>query len=1016
MATIPAEQQTRDAAPRVASVLVVVVVRDHIPLLGECLRSIAEQTHPRLAVVAVHNGGLEDRREALERALGEGRVLLDPSDSGVAGALRAIRDLPAVGGADFVLFVHDDTALGPDAVSRLVEAAELPGVDRIGIVGPKIVDWDDPRVLREVGATVDGFGHRYVALQDGERDQGQFDRVLEVLAVPTCAMLVARDVLMVVEPLDERLEGHQDDVDYCWRARIAGFRILMTPLAQARHQGQPGRGERPEQRWRHGARYYAERSALATMLRNHGGLRLAAYLPLYLGYVAFLVISNAITRRFEDLADLVAALTWNIRHLPGTIRRRRRTQRARVEKDGALARFIGSPFQFARWFERAESLLEEQLVEEVEPGPPRSLRDRAVGAAVGHPVLLAGILGTIVAWLGTRSIREAAILSGGALAAFPSNAAGFLAEFLAPVRTTILGGGDPASPALLGLGGLSWLTFASGPLAQRLLFTVLVPAAGITAHRAFRRHGVGPAPAVAAAAAYALSGTLLWSLSEGRLPLLVLAAALPLLWDRLETLALGVPENRSVVGLGMVLAIAMSFLPGALLPFLVLVAVRFASDRSALRLLRGVGLALAAGLALAFPVVVGALWAPTTTFGSFVGSTRLSELLRFVPGGGPGTGWTAAFLPIAAVLAYALAREDAAERTARALTAVLAGVLLAFASSARILPLPIAHAPGYLVLAAFSAATLLAYGLRSVLDDVAHRGFGVRQVAFAATAGVLGIGLLAQALSFTIGGWEIGRDRRPAAWPLVSSESGSFRILWIGRASAERFPAPGGDPQGILTSGGTSVRWAITDRDGVSAVDLGRGIHGPGYAALEAAIREVLSGEGRHIGALLAPLSVRFILADEGDLPPALTARLAMQIDVDHVAAGGLEIYRNARALPIASVVADPSFRLAAADGPSAAAALPGLTRRELRAMADGGWAGPAGAEGTAYLAVQDAEDWRGPAGSGTTAFGWAATFAAPEGAVEIAPGASILRLGAIVLLVGLWVAALWITRRPVSA
>ncbi|MFM8999536.1 MAG: hypothetical protein ACKOKE_05680, partial [Actinomycetota bacterium] len=100
----------------------------------------------------------------------------------------------------------------------------------------------------------------------------------------------------------------------------------------------------------------------------------------------------------------------------------------------------------------------------------------------------------------------------------------------------------------------------------------------------------------------------------------------------------------------------------------------------------------------------------------------------------------------------------------------------------------------------------------------------------------------------------------------------------------------------------------------------------------------------------------------------------------------------------------------------AAAPPLPGLTRRELRPTDDGGWVGPAGAEGTAYLSIQDAEGWRGPAGEGTRAFGWAATFAAPEGAVAIAPGASLLRLGALVLLVGLWVSALWVTRRPVSA
>lgn len=1016
MATIPAEQTPMDLAQRVPSVLVVVVVRDHIPLLGECLRSIAEQTHRRLAVVAVHNGGLADRRETLERALGEDRVLLDPTDEGVAGAARLIQRLPALSGADYVLFVHDDTALDPDAVTRLIEAAELPGIDNIGIVGPKIVDWDEPRVLLEVGAAADAFGHRFVTLQEGERDQGQFDRVLEVLAVPTCAMLISRDAFTSIEVFDERLEGHQDDIDYCWRARLAGFKVLMTPLALARHKGQPGRGEAPEQRWRYGSHYYSERSALATMLRDHGRLRLAIHLPLYLGYVAFRLISSTITRRYEDGAGVLAALTWNLRHLPGTIRRRRRIQRSRVVKDSVVERFIGSPFHFARWFERAESLLEEQLIEGDEPGPATSFRDRAVGAVIGHPVLFAGVLGTIIAWLGTRTIRDPAILSGGALAAFPPNSAGFFSELLAPVRTTILGGGDPASPALAALGSLSWLTFGSGPLAQRLLFMLLVPAAGVLAHRAFRRHGVGPAPAVAGAAAYALSGTLLWALSEGRLPLLVFAAALPILWDRLEPLFTGEGERRALVAFGMSLAVALVFFPAALVAVSVLIVVRLVSDRSALRNLRDVGMGILAGLALAFPVVVGALWAPTTTFGSFIGTTHVADLLRFVVGRGPGTGWTAAFLPISAVLAYALAREDANVQSSRALVTMLTGVALAYLSSVRLLPAPIANAPAYLVLAAFSAAMLVAYGLRSVVADVAHEGFGLRQIVFGLAGATLILGLTAQSFSFAVGDWQIGKDRRPAAWPLVSSEAGSFRILWLGEVSPERFPAPGGDPQGVISAGGVSVRWAITDRGGVTAVDTARGVHGEGYMAAQDAIRELLSGRSQHVGALLAPLSVRFVLAAEGDLPDALVARLATQIDVDRVAAGGLEIYRNAGALPIASVISDPSFSRVAEGTSASAASLSDVSRLELKEQPGGAWSGRSGQDGTGYVAVQGSADWRGPSGEGTPAFGWAAKFDVSEGVVEISPRGSPLPIAELLLVLALWAAALWITRKPVTA
>src|SRR5207247_4023913 len=88
---------------------------------------------------------------------------------------------PVAAEADFVLLLHDDAVLDPEAVARLVEATMLAGAERVGIVGAKIVDWDHPRRLRDVGRSADLFGHPYSALQAEEIDQGQFDRVLEVL-------------------------------------------------------------------------------------------------------------------------------------------------------------------------------------------------------------------------------------------------------------------------------------------------------------------------------------------------------------------------------------------------------------------------------------------------------------------------------------------------------------------------------------------------------------------------------------------------------------------------------------------------------------------------------------------------------------------------------------------------------------------------------------------------------------------------------------------------------------------
>ena len=127
---------------------------------------------------------------------------------------------------------------------RLVETAVGIGVERVGVVGAKVVDWDEPRMLRDVGRSADRFGHPYTPLQAGEIDQGQFDRVLEVLCVSSSAMLIARDAWKRAGLFDERLDSEHVDLDFCWRVRLAGFRVLMTPLARVRHRAATSAGER----------------------------------------------------------------------------------------------------------------------------------------------------------------------------------------------------------------------------------------------------------------------------------------------------------------------------------------------------------------------------------------------------------------------------------------------------------------------------------------------------------------------------------------------------------------------------------------------------------------------------------------------------------------------------------------------------------------------------------------------------------------------------------------------------
>jgi GT2 family glycosyltransferase len=1021
-----------DSALRTPTVLVVLVTHDAEGWLRDCLQALAAQTYPRLGVLAVDNASTDGSRGILEQSLGSGRVLYLEDNRGVAGAVQAaLAQVPAAREADYLLITHDDTAMDPDCVTRLVEAAiGIKGVEHVGVVGPKVVDWHEPRLLREVGRSTDRFGHPYTPLQAGEIDQGQFDRVLEVMYVSSCAMLVSRECLERTGVPDERFTSHHEDLDFCWRARLAGFRVLMTPLGRARHMAASTHGERPSDQPQRTSRYYGERAALASMLKNYGVVSLAVMLPLYAVVGLTRLVGLALARRFDDGWDLLSAWGWNVAHLLGTVRRRVRAQSVRSVKDRSIRRFMeSSAFRLPRWFEAAGEILAEQreLDREDEGRAPRvRLRHHTVSLARAHPAFLASVVALVVGGVAYREMFGPATIGGAVVASFPVSPAGLFSELVSGFRTTGLGGADAGSPALAAIGSLSSLLFGSTRLAQKVLLGGLPVLAGLTTYRAVARQTADRLAGAIAGIAYALSGTVLWAFSDGRIDVLVALAALPALADRLESaFEADAPAQRRrfVVGLGIALAVGVSFFPGVLPAVGVLVVVRVLAAPARIR---GVGLTLGgvvAGALLVLPLLPSLVAADAAELGSRIGTLDVHRIGRLALGPGPGTGVVAWFLPVAALLGLSLASDELRGRALRAALAAVAGLGLAWASAAGYLPVPLSNPVAYLGLAAVSEAMLAGYGLASLAGGVGRESFGWRQFGAAGLTVVLAVGVTLQAAASMVGGWAWGGPEAiPAAWAVVANRTeGDFRVLWLGDDQGLAFPAPGGDPVGIFEAGPDSVRFNLTDRSGITILDTGRSLTGPGVVYLEDALARLLSGETRYAGALLGPLGVRFVVARAGDLPAGVVADLAAQIDLDVIPTDGLVIFRNTHALPPAAVTSDAETASLAASSSAEAIQRLDDTTAMPATVVPGGWDATSTSPGTLLLASERLSGYRATDGAGVpldvaTSFGWATRVATPPGEVHVRYADQWRRTSVVWVLAILWMAALWITRKPGSS
>jgi len=797
---------------RVPAVLVVLAVRDAAEWLRECLQALAAQTYPRVGVLAVDDASTDGSNELLVQALGEGRVLRHDIRLGLSRCFDEAVAHPVAAEADFVLLLHDDAILDPETVTRLVEATMLAGAERVGIVGAKIVDWSHPRRLRDVGRSADLFGHPYSALQAEEIDQGQFDRVLEVLSVDSCAMLVSRDVWQTSGLFDERLGDDDGDLDLCWRARIAGWNVLMTPLARVRHAAVAERDDRPgvERSRRYeedraalasvlkndalptlvwvvplgvvltvvrllylllSRRYEEERAALASVLKNDALPTLVWVVPLGVVLTVVRLLYLLLSRRFEEAYDVVAAIGWNVAHLPGTLRARRRVQKHRRIKDHVLRRFTESAgLRLPRWFMTAERILEEQRdveAEEVDEPTAVRLRQRTVSLVSMHPVIVACFLGIVVEALAARGLFGSGRLYGGAIPAFPSSPSGFFAELVSAYRTTPLGGSLAASPALGLMGVVSDLLFANTSLAQKIMVGAGPALAAALCYRAAVRLTGRPGPSVVAASAYALSAIVLSAFSDGRIALLTALIVLPALVERLEVaFASAEPPDgrwRSIAGLAVTIAVGVAFVPGLLLAIGVVALVQLVAGSRRGRglgivalsslgaaillfpfvpsLVAGHGAALGSELGssdpwhrarglwivalsslgaaiLLFPFVPSLVAGHGAALGSELGSSDPWHLARLAFEDGPATWTPALFLPVAALLGLALASGDRRGPALRASLTAIIGLTLAWLSAAGYLPGQIANAPVYLAMTATAEAFLVAFGLASAIGGL----------------------------------------------------------------------------------------------------------------------------------------------------------------------------------------------------------------------------------------------------------------------------------------------------------
>ena len=323
------------------SVTALLVSHDGARWLPAVLAGLTGQTLPPDRVVAVDTTSRDDSltlvRDHLAGAGFDGaRLVVDvvPGSTSYPAAVRHGLELaPALppdpdapGEPEWIWLLHDDSNPDPDALLELLAVAE--GDPDAAILGPKLREWPSLRRLLEVGLTISGTGRRETGLERGEYDQGQHDAVRQVLAVNTAGMLVKRHVLESLGGLDEELPIFGNDIDFGWRAALAGDRTMVVPQSVVFHAEAAHRGIRRTPLTGRHTHYQERRAALFTSLVNVSSRGFAwHYVRLFLGSLLRMLGFLAVRSVGEALDELAATLSVHGRPRQVLAARRERARR-----------------------------------------------------------------------------------------------------------------------------------------------------------------------------------------------------------------------------------------------------------------------------------------------------------------------------------------------------------------------------------------------------------------------------------------------------------------------------------------------------------------------------------------------------------------------------------------------------------------------------------------------------------------------------------------------------------------
>lgn len=214
-----------------------------------CITSILEAGIELEQVILIDNASTDGSVAAMKEKFGPSlKIIETESNLGFAGGTNLGIRHALDSQVSWLFLLNNDTVVEPGMFSELAKAVH--DTPKYGIVAPLIFYYDAPEIIWSAGdRLILGTMATRNSYHKKHKPEG-LPTILDVDFVTGSGMLVRREVFEKIGLLDTSLFMYAEEVDFIWRARLAGYQVGCVTNAHLLHKvSLSANRDRPKQRY-----------------------------------------------------------------------------------------------------------------------------------------------------------------------------------------------------------------------------------------------------------------------------------------------------------------------------------------------------------------------------------------------------------------------------------------------------------------------------------------------------------------------------------------------------------------------------------------------------------------------------------------------------------------------------------------------------------------------------------------------------------------------------------------------